>query len=683
MKTKREAALAYARLGYEVFPCRPGTKVPMTEHGFLDATTDGSQIEAWWARSRDANVAIRTDGLVVVDVDGEENGWPGDPEREASLSEAPMSRTPRRGSHRVFRQPRDRPCSSTVKRLAPNIDTRANGGYILVPPSVVEGSSYVWVEGRGLNFTPEELSEVPEWILEGLEATEPQGKAREDSPPIAGNAIPKGQRNNTLARLAGSMRRNGMTQSEISSALLVINEERCRPPLASREVERVAKSIVRYDPDQITVAAVENHWAQDRAECVDPGPVDPGPIPVELLRVPGFVSEVMDFTMDMAPYPNQVLAFGGALALQAVLAGRKVRDPGDNRTNLYLLGLAHSSGGKDFPRKVNARILHEVGLSGCLGERFASGEGIQDALFQTPSMLFQTDEIDGLLLAINQTKDARHEGIVGTLLTMYSSANTVVPMRRKAGQETPGVIDQPCLVLFGSAIPNHLYSSLSERLLTNGFVARMIILESWRRGKGQEPKVRPIPLRIVESARWWAEGCPRAGNLESVFPAPLEVPYTDEGRRILVEAREVSETEYALSEERNDPVGTTVWGRVNEHARKLALLYAASESRDDPKISAAAARWAVDFVEHHTRRMLFMAENHLAESPFQVDCLKVLRKLREAPGQTLAHSVLLKRMKMDAQSFRKLISTLSQRGEVLVDEARTAGRKGTAYRLLK
>jgi hypothetical protein len=88
---------------------------------------------------------------------------------------------------------------------------------------------------------------------------------------------------------------------------------------------------------------------------------DPGPLPENLYRVPGFISEVMDHCLDTAPYPNTTLALCGALSLLATLAGRKVRDPGDNRTNLYLLGLAHSASGKDWPRKLNNRILREAG----------------------------------------------------------------------------------------------------------------------------------------------------------------------------------------------------------------------------------------------------------------------------------------------------------------------------------
>lgn len=144
----------------------------------------------------------------------------------------------------------------------------------------------------------------------------------------------------------------------------------------------------------------------------DPGskPVDPGPMPAEMYRVPGFISELTDHCIETAPYPNMPLAFCGAIALLAMLSGRKVRDSADNRTNLYLLALAYSSVGKDWPRKLNKSVMHRVGLVNALGENFASGEGIQDALFITPSMLYQTDEIDGLLQSINKAKDARLYG---------------------------------------------------------------------------------------------------------------------------------------------------------------------------------------------------------------------------------------------------------------------------------
>ena len=697
-----DAALRYAELGYPVFPCAAGGKVPLTPRGFKDATTDAAQIRAWWEKDPDANIGMPTAGLLAIDVDGADNPWPADPAMAQDLARGPVSLTPRGGRHHIFRQPAGKAWRNTTGKIAPKVDTRADGGYIVVPPSVVDGKAYRWFNTMELAVPPGLLPEPPGWVTAELDGrgelftggsfggngnacVAPTVAQGPDLPP-EGNLIPSGQRNAALARLAGAMRRVGMSRDEIFGALTQVNKDRCRPPLSAREVERIAASICRYEPDQVAVAVAENHWAQDQQPETSTGDaapalVDPGQLPEDLLRVPGFVSEVMDHCLATAPYPNAVMAFCGALALQAVLAGRKVRDPGDNRTNLYLLGLAHSSAGKDLPRKVNTEILHAIGLSSQVGGRFASGEGVQDALFTEPCMLFQTDEIDGMLQSINKARDARHESIMGTLLTLYSSANSVFPMRRKAGKESPGAIDQPHLVVFGTAIPNHYYEALSERMLTNGFFARMIILEYGKRSSGQEPSILALPSRVIETARWWADFRPGTGNLQDWHPVPRIVPHTDEAKRILIETRLEAEAEYAKAEGGCDAVGTTVWGRVSEHARKLALLYAVSENHEKPEIGRAAVEWARRFVIHQTRRALFMARAHVADNPFHAECLKFLKKLREAPEGEIPHSVLLKRMKVDSRNFLSLVETLVQRGDIVIRMQSTSGRAGRFYRL--
>src|SRR5262245_59294449 len=147
-----EAALRYADLGYPVFPLRAGTKKPLTEHGFFDATTDPGQIERWWVESPAANVGLATNGLVVVGVDGAANRWLADePERQLELPRAPTARTPRGGSHHLFRQPAGKGWRCTTGGLAPKVDTRADGGYLVLPPSVLRGGkAYRWVPGLEL-----------------------------------------------------------------------------------------------------------------------------------------------------------------------------------------------------------------------------------------------------------------------------------------------------------------------------------------------------------------------------------------------------------------------------------------------------------------------------------------------------------------------------------------------------
>ena len=175
---------------------------------------------------------------------------------------------------------------------------------------------------------------------------------------------------------------------------------------------------------------------------------------------------------------------------------------------------------------------------------------------------------------------------------------------------------------------------------------------------------------------------PGTGNLEDWHPVPTIIEHTDDAKRLLIETREQAEAEYSKAEDGCDSVGTTVWGRVSEQVRKLSLLYAVSENHQSPRIGLAAVQWASEFIMHQTRRMLFMAASHVADNPFHAECLKLLEKLRDAPGKELPHSVLLKRMKMDAKTFGMLIETLAQQGDIEVVMASTPGRNMRAYRLV-
>lgn len=409
---------------------------------------------------------------------------------------------------------------------------------------------------------------------------------------------------------------------------------------------------------------------------------DPGYLPVELMRIPGFVSELMDFCMETAPYPNQGLAFCGALAMQSFLCGRKIRDAGNLRTNLYLLALAGSSSGKDWPRQINAHLMMQLGQVDCLGDKFASGEGIQDAMNLTPSMLFQNDEIDGLLIAMNKSRDGRLESVMGTLLTMYTSSGSVYAMRRKAGKEKGSYINQPHLTLLGTATPKYYYESLNERMLSNGLFARMIVVDIGTRGKGQDAGLIDLmPDSILETAKYWQEFNPSkmGGNLFDVNPQPRVVNAIGKAKEILNDYRQAADGEYVKAETKLDEAAKAIWGRANENARKLALLYAASAFPRNPEITAEAARWAVRFVDHQIRRMLFLASAHVSENEFDANCLKVIEKLRKSPSGQLNHSVLLKRMKMDRDRFMKIIDTLIDRRDIKIMPMDQVTKKGNVY----
>ena len=149
-------ALAFAARGYPVLPCQPGQKTPATRHGVRDATTDPDQITAWFGRHPDWNLAIATGapGPDVLDVDQHGDAGNGYTAfgrlRAAGLLDGARAyvRTPSGGLHAYFTG------SDQHNGHLPghHLDFRSQGGYVLTPPSQVDGKPYQLVQalhGRG------------------------------------------------------------------------------------------------------------------------------------------------------------------------------------------------------------------------------------------------------------------------------------------------------------------------------------------------------------------------------------------------------------------------------------------------------------------------------------------------------------------------------------------------------
>lgn len=676
-KTSRvilQAALELADMGYRVFPCQPDDKVPATEHGCHDATTDIETIEAWFEQMPLANLAVSTDGLLVVDVDDLKTPWLTEHELDTPM----MSSTPREepgGRHYWFRAPAGSDLHNTAGKLAEHVDTRAKGGYVVVPPSRRNRKCYNWLQGHG-PVPVDELPEPPGWLLAELEASNraPGERTAADTPD--GNPIPEGQRNHALAALAGSMRRAGMGQSEIEAALLVANAERCKPPLSEGEVRKVARSIARYEPDQVTVARVENHYGQmfeDEPEEPAIEEYDPGELPSEFLKVPGLIGDVIDFTLATAHKPQPVLALAGAIALQAVLAARKIQDIRRNRTNLYIIGVAPSGAGKGHPVKVNRRILNAAGLLHLEGaEEFASDAGFLKAVELQPGILFQVDEFGRMLDDIANARQSHLKRIADVLLKLFSSADTAYQGRAYADPEKRVPIQQPCVVLHGSTVPEHLYEAMSGTTVTDGLVGRLTVFETERRPSRVWPSDKPIPEGILETVRWWGDFQP-GGNLSRENPQPQVVNETPDARERFDALNDVVE---------DAKVFRPLWDRAEEKACALALIYAASRDPENMVVDLEAAHWACGLAEHLTRCQITMAGRHVSESPFDRQQKKALRFVREAGGVISRRAFTRKLQFLKPKEREELIENLLHTGQLRQDvDDSTRGRNKTVFML--
>ena len=132
-----ETALSLAARGLHVFPCRPRDKKPALWNGLKGATIDQNVIVGWWSRT-DFNIGLATgkrSGVFVVDIDGMKA------ETELTRLEARHGALPHtvesitaRGRHLFFAWP-SRMIRNSAGKIAPGIDVRGDGGYVLAPPS--------------------------------------------------------------------------------------------------------------------------------------------------------------------------------------------------------------------------------------------------------------------------------------------------------------------------------------------------------------------------------------------------------------------------------------------------------------------------------------------------------------------------------------------------------------------
>jgi hypothetical protein len=182
-----EAAHVYAVRGWPVLPCHSlhgatcscghadcasAAKHPRIAGGLRNATVDHQQIEQWWRRWPDANVAIRTgaqSGLVVLDIDPRHGGEDTLKQLQRAHGVLPPGRSVETGGgglHLYFRHPGIAIRNDAGRRLGPGVDVRGDGGYVVAPPSG-HASGDVYRLRNGSRALPD----LPEWIRAQLQPT--------------------------------------------------------------------------------------------------------------------------------------------------------------------------------------------------------------------------------------------------------------------------------------------------------------------------------------------------------------------------------------------------------------------------------------------------------------------------------------------------------------------------------
>lgn len=251
--TKAETAQRYLARGWCVLPLRTRDKRPLIVWEPLqNARPSAGQVADWFNRWPDANIGIVTgeiSNLIVLDIDPKHGGDASLERLERQLGRLPATveaTTGGGGRHIYFAHPGGLIRNRTG--LAQGIDLRGDGGYIVAPPSIhPSGRPYAWAEGH----SPEDvaLAALPRWIL--LPSGGPHARRTlSDWRRLVRDGVPEGQRNSSIASLAGHLLWHQTDPQVVLELLLAWNRMRCRPPLEDAEVAQVVANIVKLHFDR-------------------------------------------------------------------------------------------------------------------------------------------------------------------------------------------------------------------------------------------------------------------------------------------------------------------------------------------------------------------------------------------------------------------------------------------------
>lgn len=403
-----EAALAYARRGWHVFPLQPGGKAPLhdalplrdptkpksttnrpTFLPFAETAATEEQIRAWWESYPLANIGILTgpSKLLVVDIDPHKHDdWtdeklglvdPTHVERETAREKRRrelqerigfeptdlVCKTARNGWHLYYRHPLP-PLKPVAQKLHPKgcgVDVQSGNYYVVAPPSRVDSHAYTWAsEG--------EPASCPAWVIaeeaaddtEGPQVYQGQGSWRSR---VLSNRVPEGGnanlgingRNQSLRSLALAFARRNIPEDEATALLQCWNEARCYPPLTEMEVIRQVATMYGHHRNDVKFDA------NDRISLRLSAP----PFPVEMLDRFPLISKWAHAVSGASKLNLDYCAFSALMGLGVAATGRYTIKPATASgwsppTNMWGMAVLPSGWGKTPPFKSIRKALAET-----------------------------------------------------------------------------------------------------------------------------------------------------------------------------------------------------------------------------------------------------------------------------------------------------------------------------------
>lgn len=404
--------------------------------------------------------------------------------------------------------------------------------------------------------------------------------------------------------------------------------------------------------------------------------------------------------MRNALYPEKRIAAASALGMFSALVGRSVMGPGELKLNLYMVVLGLTANGKDFPRKLNARICMELDHGDLLLTKVGSREGLEEKVMVAPRFLM-ADE-GAFDLEKMKSGDIRYTDVMGSLLEMFTS--NYIKRRVRAGEDDEeNYIRYPFLSVMTSSTPEEYFKALSPKFIRSGFYNRLLILQASIRGRMNIRGIstqEPIPEYLIETAaRLIAMNENMVPNNARQVLDDMGVDVTDNqpinkienDPRILElteDAMEFFQDEvwknddiYSEYQKKGDEEKAASCARLPEQALKIACLWELSRDINAKELSLEAIMAGMKFVKEVNKRQtantVMISDTKFGEITDKIIKLIESNYTEIEPGVTGIKLTdakrLLRKTVHNGQSVDDAIRYLQDCGEVVVKRSKERG----------
>lgn len=670
MNNTLDIATSYTKRSWAVFPVIAGDKIPACEHGFHAASTNPWDLRKLWAGRTNLNIGVATgakSGFWVLDIDGEV----GQASLEAltakygSLPDTLVSKTGK-GWHYLFKYVEG--IRNTANKVGNGIDTRGDGGYIVVSPSVhPNGSIYSWEdEATG-------IADAPEWLIKTLERPEPVRSVEEyedrdwsasDVQNMLGLLDPDCSYDNWyqigMALQAGGWPLAMWDNWSMGGAKYITGEctkkwESFRPDAGISFGTLVYMAQINgWKPKEIersvfSFSDVNGVNMSEFIKNLDGGIVEE--LPTKEIELSGLIAETVSWINSVSFKLQPELTLMNVIAaLGAVFGRRYTLQKINTRTNIYLIGIAETGMGKDNSRKRIKTLMVDAGLSSFLGpDEIRSGPGLGLELKQKPSMIAHIDEIGMFMRAMFDPRAAGYLREISSMFTkLYSSSDSEYiggQIASKPGERL--TLKEPNFCLYGTTTLSSYASAMKKEAISSGEINRFIVLKSGndfpasrRDAEYFDPpehlvsrwaKFKPDDVIIVED---WVKPPKKMVMLGECEPKVWEMlTYQDE----------------MIKKNHGSGLGA-LWVRYRENALKIAMIFAIARDSDNPVLIKSDLETGCQMVEQSINFMMKFAGENMYETPFQKNCnafIELLRKTGEDTRTNINRSLRLNKNEMN------------------------------------